>query len=45
MRELLIPDSRKWYVTPDQGTNVVGMGGPSRNVIINYKNFEVNFVL
>jgi hypothetical protein len=46
MRELLIPDSRKWFVTPDLGTNVFdGIRGPSRNVIMNDKNCEVNIVV
>lgn len=46
MRELLIHDSRKWFVTPDLGTNVIdGIGGPSRNVIMNDKNCEVYLVV
>jgi len=51
MRELLIPDSRKWFVTPDLGTNVLTVFGDrhvtwtSCTVIMNDKNCEVNLVV
>jgi hypothetical protein len=41
MRELLIPDSRKWFVTPDLGTNVIdSIRGPSCNVNVMYRDYE-----
>ena len=46
MRELFIPDSRKWFVTPDPSTNVIDdIWGPSRYVMINDKNCEVNLIV
>jgi hypothetical protein len=46
MSELLTPDSRKWFVTPYLGTNVIGgIRGPSHNVVMNDKNCELNLIV